>query len=410
MSWRGVVGFFAGFCLAFWVGLVSAHAATGPFAWVQTSGGSYVVYDSGTGALFNGGDSAPSFSEVQTIFANGNMTASGESWLGNMPVLDFATPSAGELALSGVEVGATFASDGLIPLAGEVVGDLWGLNNIRQFLQDLANASACTNSATCSRSGTGSVSYCFQGESDLYNFYTSQGVEFGSMCEGTDSLGQTYTAPRCGTYACPADLNPIATTATQAQGQIQTDLVPSNSNYDTLVNDLQNIFANYPASAPVPSVAPGTVTDTYTGPSSVTGTPYQSTTGGQTSTVTPSMSPTYSPQGVTPGPVTLNSCTGTGACTSTTVTPSATTKTATPFVAPTGALPRNPTLTPTATALTLNVTPVQGSCPPPVLLNLTAEDMGSYSISLAPICTLAGYVSPVVVASAAVAAGFIILQ
>jgi hypothetical protein len=355
------------------------------------------------------------------------MTASGESWLGNMPTLDFATPSAGELALSGVEVGATFASDGMLPLAGEIVGDLWGLNSLHQLLEDVTAAVPCGsagNTVCTTTAPPGGLPTGFKtcgGGVIVFDAYiygvnaAGVSVPIASMCTipGQDNNGVTVTycdASNGYQEVCPDGLGQLPTSPAITDVYLPGAFTPSNPYYGNVVRDLGQIISDYPQAYPQPSVQPGTVSDTYHGPSTITGTPFQQSVGGQTSTVTPSMSPTYSPQGVTPGPVTLKSCTGTGACTSTTVTPSNTTKTATPFVAPTGSLPKNPTLNPTATALTLNVTPVQGSCPPPVLLNLSAENMGSYSISLAPICTLAGYVSPVVVASAAVAAGFIILQ
>ena len=401
-----------------WAVLAYALLALGPrvceaagLSWVQTPGGNYVAYDPNTGGLFNGN---PTWGDVQTIFENGTpASGGGESWIGNMPVMDISNETVGELALTGVDVAGTFASDGMLPLASEIVSNLWGAAQLGGLLTLLGAVGADTGP-----SGYVPTNYCpsYTGWSALGPVYAvnAQGneVQIGSECSWTQQTAQEipsgdYCLGPNNTYCTP----PAVTSVPQAVQDLKTGLSdPGSPDYEKLVTGIGNIIANYPQGSPVPAIQPGWVQDTYSGPSSETFPPVTTTTAGQPSTVTPTVTPTYSPTGVSPN-VSLRTCTGTGSCTSTTVAPSSQQQQASPFVPPNGLkFPPNPALSPTAVPLSLNPQTVSGTCPPPVELNLAAEDMGSYSISLEPFCTLASYVQPVIVATTAVVAGFIIFR
>lgn len=403
----------------FWAGVLLALVFWGMRAdaltWVLSPGGNYVAYDSNTGALYNGNSAASNWGNVVDVMSNGSLSTTGESWLSNMPVLDVADSSVGELALTGVEMTAAIGTDGLSALATKAVQVLWGAQLLNALLQDLgANAINCSSTGTlCNTSGSGG-NYCSSAEvwdGDVYGTNAQTGAlePIDSVCTmpASENNGHEVTGciaiPSGASSTCPAGvLGGTPTTTTAAETDITDYMLPSSSNYDTMVNDLKNIVQNWPGTVPTPDVA-GDVADSYSGPSSVSGPTTTVTTNGQTDTISSTATPSYSPQGVTPN-VENTTCTGTGSCST---APSQTTP---PFVPPMVNLPNNPALPSKGVPLSLNVSPVSGTCPPPIALDLASVDMGSYNISLQPMCTLAGYVQPVIDAAAGVAAGFIILQ
>lgn len=421
MSWRGVVGFVVGFGLAVWLGV--AYGAS--LQWVRGPGGVYQAYDSTTGALIGDG----SVGSMGTLVADGTATGNGD-WvmtqtLGNL----WEDSSLGELALTGVDVGEALSPAGVVALGVQVLPRIiQGLGLVGAVAQLAAElgvqpplagtwASDMNNTgypsecpSVCS---TGSVEYCTPVGYGSWPYgaqcetgYAYNGTQDGSLPNSYAVGNPAYQAPPGASQ--PATFTQGAPLTSQAIEGAWQDVTPNTVNFPSLSSRLKSLLQSDPSALADVGTNPLGLSSSYSGPATETLPSVSVSTNGQTSTVTPSFTPTYSPGGVKPN-LTYKTCTGTAACSTTTVSPSNTSKLS-PFVAPTGGLPTNPTLTPTGTALTLNVTPVQGTCPPPVLLNLTAEGMGSYSIPLTPLCTLASYVYPVVVASSAVAAGFIILQ
>ena len=410
-----------------WAVLAYVLLALGPrvcdaatLQWVRSPSGVWQAFDPNTGALLNGGPGT--FGEAQTIFRNGSLDSSGGfEFLQGMGPMTVSDSSLGQLAVTGVEVGASIGSDGILPLAGEVIGDLWGLSSLAQLLQDLGapqvtqNPSMSLPPGACSGGGESLVGYIA--------VYSSTGVLSGYIAECQYSLNGD-TSNFCegdngggwvGDFTCPS--NP-PTTPSQAIQDYNKAIDAGGSAAAQALRDLQKIISVYPPNVATPAVQPGSITDHYTGPQSQTyppvttspststsSSPSTSTSSSPATTVTPSVTLSYGPGGVSPT-VKNMTCVGTASCSTTTAS-----SPPVPFEPPNGLkFPPNPSLSPTAVPLSLNPQTVSGTCPPPVELNLSAEDMGSYSISLEPFCTLASYVQPVIVATTAVVAGFIIFR
>lgn len=388
--------------------LVAVPRAWGALMWTTTAAGNYVAYDPASGALYNG---VPSWSSVQDTFANGSPNASGgESWVTSMPAISIDNATVGELALTGLNVTADFASDGVLPLGEEIIGDLWGGTQLAQLLQLLGATD------TQAPAGYTPVDYCptqtgWANLGPVYGPDVQGGTEqYGSECQWTQqNAGQIPSGDFCIGPGAASCARGVPGTAAQADTLLEADLTPGGPYYQSVLRDLGQIISNWPAGVTPPSIEPSWASDSYTGPSTETFPPVSVSSGGQTDTVTPSVTPTYSPGGVA-APVTLNSCTGAGACTSTTTTPSDATKVA-PFSGPpvTG-LPAAPALPLSNAPLTFAPQTVAGACPPPVPLELASVGMGNYTISLQPLCDLAEDVRPVIVASAGLVAGFVIFR
>lgn len=412
-----------------WAVLAYVLLALGPrvcdavnLQWVRSPSGVWQAFDPNTGALLNGGPGT--FGEAQTIFRNGSLDSSGGfEFLQGMGPMTVSDSSLGELAVTGVEVGASFGSDGLLPLATEVIGDLWGLQSLAQLLQDLGAPSlvqsgsgipggACQQYANSSIDGYTPivVSGVHQG---WYSECTANPPSGGSLQYCQDEVnGSVWELVGCGALDSPP------TSSSQAIQQYNKDIAAGGQQAQTILRDLQKIISVYPPNVATPAVQPGWITDHYTGPQSQTyppvttspststgSSPSTSTSSSPATTVTPSVTLSYGPGGVSPT-VKDMTCVGTASCSTTTAS-----SPPVPFESPNGLkFPPNPSLSPTAVPLSLNPQTVSGTCPPPVELNLSAEDMGSYSISLEPFCTLASYVQPVIVATTAVVAGFIIFR
>ena len=417
--------------------------AFGALTWVEGPSGFFKGYDSTTGALVS--DPFGGWSQIQTLFNNGTVTpAGGFSYSASMPSLSVSDGVLGDVAVTGVEAGLAVDSGGLSLVADGVINSGWSSSMLGPILQVLESAQAdstatCTQCVSYAVSNPGGLAVppgACTGGGETFEGYvlgtSSSGVVevIGAVCLETQPGAASYTFCLSNTggawleSACQASwgvtgpanpyggvIAPPVVTPITSPAQAVSDwgkYIGVSQYHDTLVNDLGKSITSWPSTLPGPSVAPGVVTGSYTGPAVVTGSPVSSqsvtSTGGSvTTTVTPSVSLSYGPGGVLPS-VSNTTCVGTNACST-----SAAKAAVVPFVPPTGMkFPANPVMTPKGTALSFTPTVVPGVCPPPILLKLTSDGMGSYSISLQPFCVLAADVEPVVVASSAVLAGFII--
>lgn len=423
MTWRGVVGFWVGVALAVWLGVGAARAAG--LQWVRGPGGVYQAYDSATGALIGDG----SVGSVGTLVADATVTGSGDWVMTQTLGRLWENSSLGELALTGVDVGEVLSPVGVVALGVEalpsIIQALGLVGSVAQLASELGVKPPLegTWSADMNNTGypsecpsvcnTGSVEYCtpvmygsWPNGAQCETGYAYNGTQDGSLPNSYAVGNPAYQAPAGSSP--PANFSQGAPLTAQALEGAWKDVTPNTINFPSLSDRLRSLLQSDPSALGSVAPHPLGLSSSYSGPATEVLPSVTTSTGGQSSTVTPSFTPTYSPGGVTPN-LTFRTCSGTGACSTSTVAPSNSGKLS-PFVAPTGTLPANPTLTPNKIPLSLNVHPVAGTCPPPVMLDMTSEGYGSYAIPLTPLCTVASAVEPVIVAAAAVAAGFIILQ
>lgn len=419
--------------------LLAIPRADAALMWIRSPSGAYQAYDPTTGYTIGSGP----YGEVGTLVKDATVDSQGD-WIlqSTMANLDIES-SVGELALSGISVAADFSPEGVIALGVEylpklaaIAGTIQGLAALSQLLAPPATGTlTCTPSSLCGTTAVGTSSLpvpggACSGQTFLGYYYgpnaTTGVIEtIGAVCDdeaANQGSGEVYCIGNEGSiwsnpYTCPSGIGvsssgASSTTSTSTnieplniiEGQ-WSELTPSSTDFPAASRDLQHLMQDNPTSTQGLTTPSGDTKDIYSGPTSYTFPGVTTTTGGQPSTVTPTAQPTYSPGGVIPN-VSTQTCTGTGSC-STTSSP---TTPAVPFVGPALKFPSNPVLSPTNIPLSLNPQTVSGSCPPPVPLDLSEFDMGDYSISLQPLCNLASDVSPVIVASAGLVAGFIIFR
>lgn len=420
--------------------LLAVPRVDAALTWIRSPGGEYQAYDPATGYTIGSGP----YGEAGTLVADATVGSQGD-WVlqDTLANLDVES-SVGELALSGISVAADFSPAGVLALGAEVLpklaaiaGTVQGLAALSQLLAPASTVTlTCTPSSLCGSSPVNTSTLAVpggacSGETMLGYYYganaqTGVTETIGAVCDNeaaNSGSGEVYCIGNEGTtwsnaFTCPSGIGVSSSGSSSGTTSGSTtaeplnviegqwaDLTPSSSDFPAASSDLHQLMADNPSVAQGLSVPSGATQDSYSGPSSFSFPSVTTTTGGQSSTVTPTAQPTYSPGGVIPN-VSTQTCTGTGSC-STTSSP---TTPAVPFVGPALKFPSNPVLSPTNIPLSLNPQTVSGSCPPPVPLDLSEFDMGDYSISLQPLCNLASDVSPVIVASAGLVAGFIIFR